>query len=332
MRSAGSWAPADGAGDRRRAPAAAALGGREFAEQAVEFAVEDCRHVSARLERALLAAGAGGAGAAEADGRHPSSARTRGKSDPIDALAIARAALREPDLPGPSTPRLAGAEAAGRPPRGPGRRAHRAAEPAALAAARARSRVRHARPRPGPAPAAGPGSRPDSRDCRQLDWRIGWPGAARRHPRPSPAGSTPSSGRSTAGHPPGPAAARPARLRAADRRQAGRRDGQPGPVPLRGLLRDARRRRTDPGLLRARRTGTGWPAAATDSSTPPCTASRSPRSASTASAAPTTSVDAPRVTPRWKPSARSSDASPGSCSTCFDPPTSLPRLPPPQAA
>src|SRR3954447_22824343 len=27
------------------------------------------------------------------------SARTRGKSDPIDALAVARAALREPDLP-----------------------------------------------------------------------------------------------------------------------------------------------------------------------------------------------------------------------------------------
>ena len=65
----------------------------------VEFAVEDCRHVSARLERALLAAGAtvlrvppklmAGARAG---------ARTRGKSDPIDALAIARAALREPDL------------------------------------------------------------------------------------------------------------------------------------------------------------------------------------------------------------------------------------------
>ncbi len=27
------------------------------------------------------------------------SARTYGKSDPIDALAVARAALREPDLP-----------------------------------------------------------------------------------------------------------------------------------------------------------------------------------------------------------------------------------------
>ena len=67
---------------------------------AVEFAVEDCRHVSTRLERALLSAGARVvrvppklmAGARQ-------SARTRGKSDPIDALAIARAALREPNLP-----------------------------------------------------------------------------------------------------------------------------------------------------------------------------------------------------------------------------------------
>ena len=46
----------------------------------------------------------GGAGAAEADGRGPCvGARTRGKSDPIDALAVARAALREPDLPVAST-------------------------------------------------------------------------------------------------------------------------------------------------------------------------------------------------------------------------------------
>ena len=73
---------------------------RSFAEDRVEFAVEDCRHVSGRLERALL-------DAAAAVIRVPpklmaqtrSSARTRGKSDPIDALAIARAALREPDLP-----------------------------------------------------------------------------------------------------------------------------------------------------------------------------------------------------------------------------------------
>lgn len=74
---------------------------RRLGEDAVvRFAVEDCRHVSTRLERALLSVGARVmrvppklmAGAR-------SSARTRGKSDPIDALAIARAALREADLP-----------------------------------------------------------------------------------------------------------------------------------------------------------------------------------------------------------------------------------------
>jgi transposase len=73
---------------------------REFAGQQVQFAVEDCRQLTNRLERALLTAGATVfrvppslmAGARQ-------SARTRGKSDPIDALAIARAALREPDLP-----------------------------------------------------------------------------------------------------------------------------------------------------------------------------------------------------------------------------------------
>lgn len=64
------------------------------------FAVEDCRHLSRRLEADLLAAG-------EALVRVPpkmmaharDAARTYGKSDPIDALAVARAALREPNLP-----------------------------------------------------------------------------------------------------------------------------------------------------------------------------------------------------------------------------------------
>ena len=71
----------------------------EFGQE-VEFAVEDCRHVSTRLERALLAAG-------QTSVRVPpklmaltrTSARTRGKSDPIDALAIARASVANPDLP-----------------------------------------------------------------------------------------------------------------------------------------------------------------------------------------------------------------------------------------
>lgn len=63
------------------------------------WALEDCRHLSRRLEADLLAAG-------EAVVRVPpklmagvrQSAREPGKSDPIDALAVARAALREPDL------------------------------------------------------------------------------------------------------------------------------------------------------------------------------------------------------------------------------------------
>ena len=64
------------------------------------WAVEDCRHLSRRLERDLLAAGQRVVRVPPklmADTRR--GARTFGKSDPIDALAVARAALREPDLP-----------------------------------------------------------------------------------------------------------------------------------------------------------------------------------------------------------------------------------------
>jgi transposase len=64
------------------------------------WAVEDCRHLSRRLERDLLGAG-------ERIVRVPTkmmagarkASREYGKSDPIDALAVARAALAEPDLP-----------------------------------------------------------------------------------------------------------------------------------------------------------------------------------------------------------------------------------------
>ena len=64
------------------------------------FAIEDCRHVSGRLERHLLPRGERVVRVPPkmmAGGRH--SARCYGKSDPIDAAAVARAALREPDLP-----------------------------------------------------------------------------------------------------------------------------------------------------------------------------------------------------------------------------------------
>src|ERR671935_2037591 len=66
------------------------------------WALEDCRQLTTWLERQLLSVG-------EELVRVPPkltvperrAGRTRGKSDPIDALAIARAALREPDLSRP---------------------------------------------------------------------------------------------------------------------------------------------------------------------------------------------------------------------------------------
>ena len=72
------------------------------------LALEDCRHLSRRLSADLLRAG-------EAMIRVPPklmagarrSSREPGKSDPIDALAVARAAIREPALP---TARLDGEE------------------------------------------------------------------------------------------------------------------------------------------------------------------------------------------------------------------------------
>ncbi len=75
---------------------AAALAGERL------WAVEDCRQLTRWLERQLLAIG-------EELVRVPPklmaperrAGRARGKSDPIDALAVARAALREPELSRP---------------------------------------------------------------------------------------------------------------------------------------------------------------------------------------------------------------------------------------
>lgn len=64
------------------------------------WAIEDCRHISRLFEADLLAAGELVVRVApKLMAGTRKSARTRGKSDPIDALAVARAALREPDLP-----------------------------------------------------------------------------------------------------------------------------------------------------------------------------------------------------------------------------------------
>ena len=69
-------------------------------DEGVRFALEDCRHLTRRLESDLLAAG-------QRVLRVPTrlmagarrSSREPGKSDPIDAAAVALAALRHPDLP-----------------------------------------------------------------------------------------------------------------------------------------------------------------------------------------------------------------------------------------
>lgn len=64
------------------------------------WGIEDCRNLSARLERDLLSAGQKVVRVApKLMAQSRASARTRGKSDPIDALSVARAVLREPELP-----------------------------------------------------------------------------------------------------------------------------------------------------------------------------------------------------------------------------------------
>ena len=73
---------------------------RAVADEQVVFALEDCRHLTRRLEADLLTAGARVLRVPTrlmAEARRVS--RERGKSDPIDAQAVALAALRHPGLP-----------------------------------------------------------------------------------------------------------------------------------------------------------------------------------------------------------------------------------------
>jgi transposase len=73
--------------------------GRDIDEERI-WAIEDCRHVSGSFERFLVASGERVVRVApKLMGQSRRGERTRGKSDPIDALAVARAALRE----GPET-------------------------------------------------------------------------------------------------------------------------------------------------------------------------------------------------------------------------------------
>jgi transposase len=82
-------------------PATSAEHGRMLAwarglDQQRVWAIEDCRHVSGKLERFLLGRGERVVRVSPKlmAGRRKGS-RQRGKSDPIDSLAVARAALEE---------------------------------------------------------------------------------------------------------------------------------------------------------------------------------------------------------------------------------------------
>src|SRR3954468_24925652 len=80
---------------RRRSFEALLVWARQHGNERV-WAIEDCRHVSGAFERFLLARGEAVVRVApKLTVRERASARGRGKSDVLDAVAIARAALRE---------------------------------------------------------------------------------------------------------------------------------------------------------------------------------------------------------------------------------------------
>ena len=104
------------------------------------WGIEDVRNVSRRLEQELVKAGQRVVRVPTTlMARTRASARTRGKSDSIDATAVARAVLREPDLPsGPARFGVARAGAAHRAARNARRTAHCDGQPRAMAYPRAR--------------------------------------------------------------------------------------------------------------------------------------------------------------------------------------------------
>ena len=258
--------------------------------------------------------GADRAGASQADGSCPGRGPARyGKSDPIDALAVARAALREPGSAArPGSTARPGAAAAGGSSRGPGRRSGPLHQPAALAPPRAR---------PGLGSTA----------------RVSW--SSYRTSTPSPPGSQSMEGPVARIAAEIVAHVRELTVRETDARARDHRTGPAdwhrparrwsGWVPLTAAkivaeTADVRRfkiaRTRSPATTAPHRcrcgpataNATASPAPATGNSTPPSTASRSPRCAATPTPAPTSSVASPTATPRPKPCEPSSDASPTS--------------------
>ena len=214
------------------------------------WALEDCRHLTRTLEADLLRAG-------EQVVRVPTqmmagvrrSARTRGKSDAIDALAIARAAWREPDLPvaqldGPS--RQVGCWSTIVTTWSPSEPACRAGSAGTCTRSRptltipARGlKLQHVVERVAARLAST--RRPDRRDL---------PRAARPRPRAQPSHQRTRTPDHTAHPRARPDTAEHPRLRRADRRQARRRDRRRPTLPIQERLRALERHRTSTRQLR----------------------------------------------------------------------------------
>ena len=218
------------------------------------WAVEDCRHVTRGLEQTLIEAGrAAGAGAAAVDG-----AAAPARPDAGQVRLDRRAGGRAGGAAGAGARRptrwrrdAARVEAAGRPPRRPGRRASSLPATAALAPARARPDTWRCRWGRSTAPSGSTGSRRQLARREQTTLGADRPRPARPLQDTDPLDRSSSTGsckhaRQTLA----PQVARARRLRTVERRQAALRDRPDRPLPQRRAARPPRRRRTPRRQLR----------------------------------------------------------------------------------
>ncbi len=284
------------------------------------WALEDCRHVSGSLERFLLISGERVVRVSTklmAGARRGAS--SRGKSDVIDALAVARAALREGH-------RVVADRAAGR---------RRARDPAARRSSRAaRSPARRAQQRPALEPARSlaraqahrqPAAGQDAPRRTSL-------AASRAPSRPPAFGSPATSCGACASSPPRPpqleaeiadlvAQAAPQLLAEPGfgpltDGEVDRRDRRRRPLQQRRQARSRRRRCADPGQLRQDQPPPPRPRRQPPTQRRRFTASRSPAPAATPKPATTSLANAPKARPNAKRCAASNDTSFAASGTC----------------
>ena len=304
--------------------------GRSLDEQRI-WALEDCRHVSGSFERFLVAEGERVVRVApKLMGQSRKGERARGKSDPIDALAVARAALKE----GPQTLPAAHLD-------------ERALELKLLLDHRedlVRSRaedqqrlrwhlhdlwpeLRAAGRLPGSHRLARP-ARPQALASRADGPRSHRPRAGARDPRPHP----PRLRARARDHARSSAPRRRSCLSCPAAARSPPRSSSPRP-PASSALHPTRSSPGSPASPRSRppratATATASTAAATASSTAPCTGSRSPRDACIRPRASSSPASRPRANREWRRFAASSATSPEPSGTLFAPPATESRSTP----